>query len=142
MQTANRTALLLSLLVLAASSALAEVVITTDKPAYLMGEIVQITVQNTGPLGTDFVSAPFVSIYNVDTNECLLGCVGLPVVTPFPAGATETYAWDTGWNPDPVGTYRVFANILGVTDFAQYTLTGEVDIQAVSWGAIKALYRD
>ncbi len=142
MQTGIRTLVLLSFLILGATCALAEVTITTDKTDYLTGEIVQITIQNLGPLGAEFNSAPFISIYNVDTAECIIGCVGLPVVTPFPAGTTVLQSHDTGEFSDPNGTYRVFVNMIGPPVFAQYTVTGEVGVEARSWGTIKAAYRD
>jgi hypothetical protein len=145
MQTGIRTLVLLSLLsilILGATCALAEVTITTDKTAYLTGEIVQITIQNLGPLGADFNSAPFVSIYNADTAECIYGCIGLAVMTPFPAGTTVVLSHDTGEHSDPNGTYSVFVNMLGPPVFTQYTVTGEVGVEARSWGAIKASYRD
>lgn len=142
MQTGIRTILLLSLLTLLAASALAEVTITTDKIAYLTGEIVQITIQNTGPFDTAFNSDPLIQLHNMDTSECLFGCVGLAVMTPFPAGSTEVINHDTGQYSDPVGNYRVYVNITGLPVFTDYAVTGEVGTEAMSWGTIKALYRD
>ena len=87
--------------------ALAEITLTTDKAMYCVGEVVHITAHNAGPDEEQFNSAPFFLIYNADTNECLFGCLGLPVMTPFPVGETVSMEWDTGNSPDVPGNYTV-----------------------------------
>jgi len=90
MQTRTRifTLLLILLLLGATGTALAEITLTTDKPVYALGEIVHITAHNAGPTAEEFLSYPFFIIFNEDTNECVTGCAGLPVITPFAVGET------------------------------------------------------
>ncbi len=142
MTTRNRSVTVLVALALLTTVASAEVTVTTDKDSYLSGETVQITVQNLGPSDVEFNSAPYVQIYNTDTLECMYGCVGLPVMTPFPAGTTVYENWDTGYLPDTPGHYAVVVNILGPTISTSYTLTSEVGLEPISWGTVKALYKE
>ncbi len=142
MRNPIRTLFLLVALLLAATVAVAAVTVVTDKDSYIVGETVQITIHNSGPEDVEFNSAPFIVIYDLDTNECLYGCVGLPVMTPFPAGSTVTEAWDTGVGPDLPGNYRVSVNSLDASAATDYFLTGGVSVETSSWGAVKALYRD
>jgi hypothetical protein len=87
-----------------------------------------------------FLSAPFFLIFNEDTQECVYGCVGLPVITPFAVGETVTMDYDTGLNPDIPGNYSVG---LAVTNgpTTGYVLTDAVAVEAESWSGLKALFR-
>jgi hypothetical protein len=127
--------------ILPATLAAAAVSVSTDKDSYVVGEVVQVTVHNSGPEDLEFVSIPLIAIANTGTQECIYGCAGLPVVTPFPAGDTVTESWDTGAGPDEIGTYVVTPHILGDDSSAQYILSAGVPETDSSWGAIKALYR-
>ena len=142
MQTSIRipTVLLALLLLGTASTALAEIILTTDKPVYAVGEIVHITAYNAGPNEEEFISYPNFVIFNEDTRECVTGCVGLPVLTPFPVGETVSMDWDTGFFPDVPGNYAVVvAATNGPT--ISYILTDAVSVELNSWGSLKALYR-
>ena len=142
MRNPIRTLFLLIALLLTATIAVAAVTVVTDEDSYNVGETVNITIHNSGPEDVEFNSAPYIVITNLDTNDCLYGCTGLPVITPFPAGSTVTDTWDTGVNPDVPGIYRVGVNILGASITTDYVLTEGVSVEASSWGAVKALYRD
>lgn len=132
---------ILTILALAAiTTAQAEITVTTDKPSYEMGEIVQITAHNAGPEDEMFYSDPFFYIGNDDLNECVYGCVGLPVVTPFPAGETVAMGWDTGGMPFIPGNYSV-AVVASNGAWASFVLTEIVGTEASSWSTVKALYR-
>jgi hypothetical protein len=132
---------LVVLMILAvACAAFADITLTTDKSTYEVGEIVHITAHNNGPLVEEFVSFPFFQIYNEDNQECVYGCVGLPVITPFGVGETVTMDYDTGAMPDIPGNYRVGIAVLGGPTTG-YVLTGEVPAEASSWGSVKVLYR-
>lgn len=142
MQTRTRIpAFLLALLLLGpVVTAHAEIILTTDKPIYSVGEIVHLTAYNAGPMAEEFLSSPYFLIFNHDTGECVTGCVGLPVVTPFPVGETVSMEWDTGFFPDVPGNYSVgVAATNGPT--TSYILTDVVAVEANSWGSLKALYR-
>lgn len=133
-----------SLLLLAlsgiAATALADITLTTDKSLYDIGETVHITAHNNGPTEEMFISAPFFIIYNDDTDECVFGCVGLPVVTPFPVGETVTMDYDTGSAPDIAGNYIIGIAVNNGPTIG-YVLNGPVAAETNSWGAVKALYR-
>ena len=137
----NFFALLLAYLTLGmAGTALADITLTTDKTVYEVNEIVHITAHNNGPDVEMLVSAPFFAIFNDDLNECVFGCLGLPVVTPFEVGETVSMDWDTGFFPDPPGTYTVWVAINGGPSIS-YLLNPAVATEASSWGELKALYR-
>ena len=133
--------LLIVLIMLTATSpAFSDITLTTDKSIYEVGEIVHITAHNNWPLVEQFVSYPFFQIFNEDTLECVFGCVGLPVITPFGVGETVTMDYDTGAMPDIPGNYGVGIAVLGGPT-TSYVLTGEVAAEASSWGNVKVLYR-
>jgi hypothetical protein len=117
---------------------LADVTLTTDKPVYQLGDLVVITAHNNGPEDLEFLSNPVFQIWNSDLEQCLFGCGGLPVVEPFPAGATVGMSWDT--SGDPVGNYGVGLALFDGPSVT-YILENVVADEPQSWGAIKALYR-
>jgi hypothetical protein len=134
-------ALLLALLWLTtAGASLADITLTTDQPIYDIGDIVHITAHNNGPNEEQFLSFPYFIIYNDDTEECVFGCVGLPVVTPFAVGETVTMDYDTGIVPDIAGNYTVGIVVTNGTTVS-YVLNGPVAAEAKSWSDLKALYR-
>jgi hypothetical protein len=142
MQTRNYrlTVLLAALLSGMAGNASAEIILTTDKPEYEAGEIVHISAHNAGPEAEEFLSDPYFSIGNQDTDKCVFGCLGLPVITPFPVGETVSMDWDTGLSADAAGNYIVR---VAVTDgpSVSYVLKVKVDAGRNSWSLLKALYR-
>jgi len=134
-------ALLLALLWLCTpGTTLADITLTTDHSNYDIGDIVHITAHNNGPNEEQFLSFPYFIIYNDDTDECVFGCVGLPVVTPFAVGETVTMDYDTGIVPDIAGNYTVGIVVTNGTTVS-YVLNGPVAAEAKSWSDLKALYR-
>lgn len=132
-------ALLLTLPTLG-TTALADITLTLDQTDYVVGDIVHATAHNNGPNVEMFLSAPFFLIYNDDLPECVFGCVGLPVITPFEVGETVTMDWDTGFFPDIPGNYSVSLVVTGGTSVS-YILNAPVATEAHSWGVLKALFR-
>lgn len=134
------------LLLAALPTAAQNVTVETDQDVYHVGDLVEITVSNLGPADAQFLSAPYIAIIHLETDDCIYGCVGLPVITPFPAGAVHVESWDTGQFPDRPGTYRVSAAVamagLGrdVTS-AVYTLVDPTPNAALTWSGVKTLYR-
>jgi len=142
MQTRTRIfPVLLALLLLGTTgTALAEIILTTDKPTYSVGEIVHITAYNAGPAEEQFLSYPYFVIFNQDSGECIIGCVGLPVITPFPVGETVSADWDTGFFPDVPGNYIVGVVVTNGPTIS-YVLTDAVAVEQNRWGSLKALFR-
>ncbi len=134
------TVFLALLLLGTAGTALAEIILTTDKPIYEVGEIVHLTAHNTGPTAEEFVSYPYFFIFNQDTGECVMGCAGLPVVTPFLVGETVSTDWDTGFFPDVPGNYSVGVAVINWPT-TSYVLIDLVAAEPNSWGTLKALFR-
>ena len=128
------------LMLFQASSAIAEVTVTTDKPTYEVGEVVHITAHNAGPEDEDLVSEPPFTIWNQDAEQCVFGCLGLPVVTRFPAGQTISMDWDTGLHAYAPGNYLVQVVVNGVAP-AGFVLTVGVPEEQDSWTTLKARYR-
>ena len=136
----NRLVVLTLAWLCAGGSARAEITLTTDKDTYIVGEIVHVEARNTGPDDQLLVSTPWMIIWNEDTMECVTGCVGLPDITPFPAGATISAQWDTGFFPDAPGNYVVDIATDGAPS-ARYVLTAEVPTKEEGWSALKARFR-
>ena len=136
-----RISVFLALLaLLSPSSAIAEVVIATDKTDYVVGEIIHITARNEGPEDEQLVSYPYFTIWNTDTDQCVYGCLGLPVVDPFLAGQTISVERDTGQQPDPSGTYVVSVATLDGPS-TTYVLTAGVRGDRSSWTTLKTRFR-
>ena len=134
------TVLLAALFSGMAGNASAEIILTTDKPEYEAGEIVHVTAHNAGPGTEQFVSDPYYVIWNQDTDKCVSGCLGLPVVTAFPAGETVSMDWDTGLSDDDPGNYIVRVAVIDGPSVS-YVLTVKVDAGRNSWSSLKVLYR-
>jgi len=132
--------LLAALLSGLAGNASAEIILTIDKPEYEAGEIVHISAHNAGPLAEQFVSDPHFSIWNQDTDKCVFGCVGLPIVTQFPVGETVSMDWDTGLSADVPGNYIVRVAVIDGPSVS-YVLKVKVDVDRNSWSLLKVLYR-
>jgi hypothetical protein len=129
------------LLVGTAGTATAEIILTIDKPAYTVGEVVHVTAYNAGPTVEQFVSEPPFVVWNQDTGERVIGCLGLPVLTPFPVGETVSRIGTQGSSPNVPGNYAIsVVSPNGTT--ASYVLTDEVvESEQNSWSSLKALYR-
>lgn len=123
------------------------ITIETDQSVYHVGDLVEITVSNLGPADAQFMSAPYIAIVHLETEDCIYGCVGLPVITPFPAGEIHVETWNTGLFPDQPGTYEVGA-IVAIQEpgrsertSAVYTLVDPTPAAERTWGEVKSLYR-
>jgi hypothetical protein len=127
-------------LLLAATAAIAEITVTTDKPVYEVGEVVRISAHNSGPEDVELVSFPHFQIWHEASGACVYGCVGLPVVELFPAGETVTTERNTGAAPDEPGTYIVGIAVLDGPS-TTYTLLADVEEERDSWTTLKARYR-
>lgn len=123
------------------------VTVTTDQEIYPIGAIVEINVHNAGPDDAEFNSSPFIAIEHLDTYECIFGCIGLPVMTPLPAGTTHVQYWDTNQISDLPGRYRVTAHISMIAPpfdpppSTEYTLVDPSPAEMRAWGGVKSLYR-
>lgn len=125
----------------------AQLTVATDKPEYLPGEIVHITIHNAGPSAAQFVSEPPLGIWHVATGECCFGCTGLPVVFDLAAGASLAFGYDPLQCPldDRAGLYHISlagsspdpGSILSTT----FTVLSTVDVERRSWGAWKSRFR-
>lgn len=118
----------------------AEVTMTTDKPSYVVGEAIEVTVYNSGPEDLFFDWFPLWSFWNVDTGECISSCEHLPLNEPFPNGGEIVIGYDTGSNPDPPGNYRVELSMIDGPSVT-YTLTAAIFNEQSSWSILKSQYR-
>ncbi len=132
---------------LAATTAVAQLTVTTDDGVYTTFDVVTITVHNAGPSQALFASSPPCVIYRLDTQECVYGCFGLPVLWEMGVGETIAVEYDPYEDavPDPLGWYRV--ELTGVSSDpgsilqCDYRLVEVVPNGDDSWGGVKALYR-
>ncbi len=136
----------LAVLIAALPAAAQNITVETDQAVYQVGDLVQITITNHGPADADFMSAPYAAIVHLETGDCVLGCVGLPVMTPFPTGAVEVMGHDTGFLPDRPGIYSVTALVAGIPPAGgrtstEYTLEESTANTGSTWGQLKTLYR-
>lgn len=130
------------LLLVAAAPATAKVTVTTDKPVYVGGEVVTITIHNSGPGDVAFDVYPLYMIISSDTGRVIFGWDRVAQSTVFPAGHSEQFTRDTSVAPDPLGQYAVFLNLhLGVDVWTVYQLRSSVGIEAAAWGSVKALFQ-
>jgi len=138
---------LIVLLTAALPIAAQNVTVETDQTVYTLGATVEITVHNAGPADAEFNSSPLIAIVYLDTFECIYGCVGLPVMTTFPAGTTHVEHWDTGWRPDQPGHYQVTAHVwmTGMPPdpppSVQYILVEPSPNAMRTWSEVKSLFR-
>lgn len=129
-------------LLVAAAPVAAEVTVTTDKPAYVVGEIVTITIHNSGPGDVEFLAYPLYMIINSMTGNVIFGWDRVAQSTIFPPGHTEQFTRDTSLVPDGLGQYAIFLNLhFGWDVWTSYRLRSTVDIESMAWGGIKALYQ-
>ena len=134
-------------LILASTTAVAQLTVDTDAMQYSQGDIVTITVHNAGPSLALFASSPPCFIYRIDTLECVYGCVGLPILWEMSVGETIVTVYDPSEdaNPDPIGWYRVELNGTssdpGSILHCDYRMLEVVPIGSGSWSGVKALYR-
>lgn len=140
----RRPLLILALLAFAVPAA-AQLTVSTDRATYAVGDVVGITIHNAGPEAVLFVSSPACVIWNLDTLECVHGCVGLPILWYLEVGESTQDGHDTGTLPDAPGRYCVGLN--GTSDApgsiltAEYELTTALPEENRTWGVIKRLYR-
>jgi hypothetical protein len=119
----------------------AEVSLSTDKNHYEVGEVVHISIHNSGPENLYFSSYPFVVAATTNPPQCVYGCVGLPVVTDFPADTTAEDSWDTGIGEVPPGEYRIAPSITGVDVSTTIHLHEKLGSGDPTWSMVKGQYR-
>jgi len=130
--------------VAAASPAVAQLTVVTDRAEYTVGETVAITIHNAGPSVAQFNSFPAYTLAHVESGACLYGCVGLPVIWDMQPGETLASSRATGNLPDPPGLYRI--QLVGTSGdpgsvlTAEYLLSPAVGADASTWGQVKRLF--
>lgn len=125
----------------------AQLTVTTDRPEYLPGEIVLITIHNAGPSVAQFVSEPPLTVVQVATGECCFGCVGLPVVFDLAPGATILRTYDTAscGSGGLTGEYRL--TLAGASGdpgsilTASFLVREAVEVEPAGWGTVKGRFR-
>ena len=106
------------------------------------GEVVTITIHNSGPGDVEFLAYPLYMIINSMTGNVIFGWDRVAQSTIFPAGHTEQFTRDTSLVPDGLGQYAITLNLhFGWDVWTSYRLRSTVDIESMAWGGIKALYQ-
>lgn len=132
-------------LILAATTAVAQLTVATDATLYTQRDIVTITIHNGGPGPGHFISYPAYIINHIETALCVDACVALAVVWDMLPGEKITASFDLRMFPIPLGMYRV--ELTGTSADPGSILSCDfelIDVLAAgsgSWGAVKALYR-
>lgn len=130
---------------LSAATCGAQLTVATDALQYAQGDTVRITIHNDGPSNVYFNSFPAYILYNLDTQQCYYGCMGLPEFWQLPIGGTLTSSRDTGAYPDAPGSYGVSLNCDTINPdsilVCHYDLTPALATEEAAWGRVKALYR-
>jgi len=121
----------------------ADVTVATDKPVYDPGEVVTITIHNSGPGPVDFEAYPLYMIVSSDTGQVIFGWDRIAQVTTFPPGHSEQFTRDTALVPDAPGQYAIHLNLgpIGHDVSTVYEIRYIVPTESTAWGLIKALYR-
>ena len=131
-------------LILAATTAVAQLTVVTSAQLYNEFDLVEITIHNGGPGPGHFISDPAYTIHHLDTGLCVDGCVSLPVLWEMLPGDKITASFDLDLIPIPLGMYRV--ELTGTSADPGSILSCDfelVDVLAAgsgSWGSVKALY--
>ena len=125
-----------------AGAAAATVTLELDADAYTFGDVIEITITNTGTQAVEFASDPPWCVYNLDDPH---GCGGLPVMWSFGAGEVLSVAYDTDWWELPPGDCAV--TVHWYEDDEPFVATQFFDVAPLvgnersRWGAVKSLYR-
>ena len=145
---ASSLVLMAVILVFATPAAAQILTVETDLAVYVVGAVVQITIHNPTEEPATLVSWPFTFITHEETNACVWGCVGLPVVTEVMPGETLVEHHHTSFLPDPPGTYRVTIAEAGTglpplppSNWTEYELLEPISSEKMAWGGVKSLYR-
>jgi hypothetical protein len=120
--------------------------VSLDQGVYQVGDLVEITLDNTDGGAIEFPSWPPFAIVRLDGPYEFPP--SSPVIVDLPAGETMTEFWDTGQLPDPAGSYQVVVEWWYQDDPQQvmqstvpYLLEGPVGTEATTWSAIRGLFR-
>lgn len=142
-------AILLVSMLIAALPASAQLTVVANQSDYYLGEIVHLTIHNTGPHVAVFLSVPVFAVMRVSDGECVFGCVGLPVLTQMSVGETWHLDFDTSAcstpGPGLFGMYRV--DLMGSSSdpgsvlSTTFRLYDALDVQPLAWGTLKGTYR-
>jgi len=125
-----------------------DLTVVTDAAVYNLGATVEITIHNPTDHNVDITSSPYFGIVHVETQNCMYGCLGLPVMSTLSAGETVVFQYDTSWNPDPVGYFQVvvFESTIGSIPpppppTVEYRLIDPTGNEDKNWCSVKTLYR-
>jgi len=139
--------LLVSSLLLSFAAAQAGVLtVETGQAVYATGDPIQITITNPTTEPVELSSDPCYSIVHDATQTCVVGCLGLPVITTILPGESLVYEHGSYLLPDPVGFYTVTVHELDggapadPLPTTQYFLEDVIESESTTWGAVKALY--
>ena len=131
-------------LILAATTAVAQLTVATDALQYSESDILTITIHNAGPGPGHFISYPAYIINHLESGLCVDACVALADVWDMLPGEKITAWFDLDLFPIPLGIYRV--ELTGTSADPGSILSCDfelIDVLAAgsgSWGSVKALY--
>lgn len=124
----------------------AALTLTLDQDTYIVGDVIQITIDNTGGPTLQTGGAPPFGIQRLDGPYD--GMAHVPVIVTLEADEILVETWDTGMLPDPAGEYGIGTSWWVVddpdqtmSDSATYTLEDVVPIEATTWSAVHRLFR-
>lgn len=134
------TMILMTLIGLSLPAA-AQLTLELDADEYTVGDMIQITITNTGSQDIEFWSAPPWCVYNID-DGCMFSAV--PSSSTFGAGETLIEYFDTSSPVLTPGECAVFIDWhLGGEDFlttVYFYLEDSVDNESMDWSTLKAEY--
>lgn len=114
--------------------------VTTDKPEYIVGEIVHITYTNSGgqpqTIGPDYAFriVHVASGLEVMYDTFWVGTLLLP-------GESISSPHDTGLLPDPTGEYVIWCKVGSWVYFGSYLLDDGIANENATLGDLKRLFR-
>ncbi len=134
-------------LVLFAGAAWAgQLVVDTGGDHHAIGEFFQITITNPTTEVISLESSPWFGIIHDDTQICVYGCMGLPVIESIGPGEVHVFTHYTLDYPDPIGMYTVVVFEMGTggegnpMPSTHYLLDDPIANESLTWGAVKSLY--
>ncbi|MBC8423262.1 hypothetical protein H8E07_03990 [bacterium] len=125
-----------------------DLTVVTGATSYNLGETVEITIHNPTDHTVEINSYPYLGIVHEETQSCVYGCVGLPVMESISAGETVVIQYDTSTNTDPAGSYQIVVYEFQAGTFpppplptTEYTLIDPTGNEDKQWSSLKTLYR-
>jgi hypothetical protein len=134
------------LFLLAMPATVVGLTLSLDQDAYVVGEVIEITIANPDDEAVEFPGEPPFSIHRLDGEYEFI--TTLPVIVVLGAGETMVLSWDTGMLPDPAGQYEVVVDWWYQQDPAEtfvitapYTLDDVVGLESTTWSSVLRLFR-